>query len=99
MCCNACKYAICEVCWERRRASLQDTPARPCAVFSVPDLNCPAGHLMERLVGQVVHGDRSCRNCGRDALGSTAPYFMCCRPCRFELCPDCATKRELCRPA
>merc|ERR1712203_633583 len=94
MSCSACRYSICEVCWERRRVYLHGSPTRADSVLSVPQLTCTAGHLLERLVGQVVHGDRSCSSCGKESLGSTVPFFLSCRPCRYDLCPACSRNIE-----
>merc|ERR1712032_1534626 len=94
MSCRICSYFDCNVCWERRRTHVQETPARANTSLVSSPLTCYSGHLLERLVGQVVHGDRSFSSCGKESLGSTVPFYLSCRPCRYELCPSCSRQIE-----
>lgn len=62
--CRACEYDLCRHCWrQRRRFITRQSPACSDPAHSTLGyLQCPLGHNLERLAGQV-HGQRACSNC------------------------------------
>merc|ERR1712232_1011253 len=93
--CKPCNYNVCRACWSNRTGKLsRQNPIRAKGAIRATPVACPNGHACERLVGQLVRGDWPCCNCGEQSLGSTGAYFLCCRFCRFDLCPECAGERE-----
>eukprot|EP00929_Paragymnodinium_shiwhaense_P087196 TRINITY_DN47464_c0_g1_i1.p1 TRINITY_DN47464_c0_g1~~TRINITY_DN47464_c0_g1_i1.p1 ORF type:complete len:630 (-),score=84.30 TRINITY_DN47464_c0_g1_i1:16-1905(-) len=86
--CKQCKYHVCQACWYRHREAA--SARRPSGMSQLSNAyDCPKGHALERLVGQVVGVDASCASCKKEELGSTTAYFFCCRPCRYVACPAC----------
>jgi len=85
--CRHCNFDLCEPCWVQRHLCMTD--ARKSSLTGL-QLRCLKGHHLEQLAGQAACAERPCSLCGQEALGATAPFFLACQPCRYNLCDRCA---------
>eukprot|EP00927_Polykrikos_kofoidii_P042923 TRINITY_DN36990_c0_g1_i1.p1 TRINITY_DN36990_c0_g1~~TRINITY_DN36990_c0_g1_i1.p1 ORF type:complete len:1061 (+),score=140.18 TRINITY_DN36990_c0_g1_i1:283-3465(+) len=93
MWCKRCKTSVCERCWGGGNSVMRFALASfdgDAGISAAP--RCLRGHVMERLAGQELRAGAVCKQCRTKELGATAPYFFSCRPCRYDLCVDCADR-------
>lgn len=65
-------------------------PERPRSRGPELAVRCRLGHTLERSAGQTAWGRQACATCRIPELGTSFPYFYCCKRCNFVLCQDCA---------